>query len=211
MQSKPDAKANFSEKSTPKPLSLETLYHKYGIERSHAENVAQNALKLFDLLTPLHGLSKKHRKLMEIAALVHDIGISTALETHHQAGQAILYRNPPAEISEKLQPVVAWTTFLHRKKAGKKKVEKLQKTAFSELSSEVQALTLKLAALLRLADALDYSRMGSQIGNVAFKEGAVKLEIKGPGAYIDSERMYKKGDLWALLFKTKLEFSPVTT
>jgi len=36
----------------PDPLSLEDLFHKYGIERSHADNVARNALELFEILAP---------------------------------------------------------------------------------------------------------------------------------------------------------------
>jgi hypothetical protein len=38
----------------------------------------------------------------------------------------------------------------------------------------------------------------------------VKFEIKENGAAIDAERMAKKGDLWHLLYDTRLEFRPVT-
>lgn len=192
----------------PEPLSLEALCHKYGIERSHADNVARNALELFDLLTPVHGLDIKYRKLMEMAALVHDVGVSTDLEKHHRAGRDILFLHPPSELPEYHWPVVAWTTFLHKKKAGEKKLEKLQEMAFAGMPEDLQELTLKIAALLRLADALDYSRMESRLGSVRFGEGVVEFDIKGAGAEIDVERMYKKGDLWALLFKTRLEFRP---
>ncbi|MFY1112335.1 MAG: HD domain-containing protein [Methanosarcinaceae archaeon] len=192
----------------PEPLSLESLYSKYGIERSHADNVARNALELFDLLAPIHGLDLKYRQLMEIAALVHDTGISTDLDQHHKAGRDILFRHPPAELPEQLRPVVAWAAFLHRKKAGEKKLEKLRKTSFEEMPEEIQDITLKVAALLRLADALDYSRLESRLGSSKFGKKVVVFEIKGPGAAIDAERMAKKGDLWHLLFDTKLEFRP---
>ncbi|AKB25368.1 Exopolyphosphatase [Methanosarcina sp. MTP4] len=192
----------------PEPLSLESLYSKYGIERSHADNVARNSLELFDLLAPIHGLDLKYRQLMEIAALVHDTGISTDLDQHHKAGRDILFRYPPAELPEQLRPVVAWAAFLHRKKAGEKKLEKLRKTSFAEMPEEIQDITLKVAALLRLADALDYSRLESRLGSSKFGKKAVVFEIKGPGAVIDAERMAKKGDLWHLLFDTKLEFRP---
>lgn len=196
------------ENFVPEPLSLESLYYKYGVERSHADNVARNALELFDLLAPIHGLDRKHRRLMEIAALVHDTGISIDLEKHHKAGRDILFQHPPTELPESLRPVVAWTAFLHRKKAGEKKLEKLRKTSFAEMPEEIQDITLKVAALLRLADALDYSRMESRLGSSKFGKKLVVVEIKGPGAAIDAERMAKKGDLWHLLFDTKLEFMP---
>ncbi|MCQ1535709.1 HD domain-containing protein [Methanosarcina sp. KYL-1] len=196
------------ENFVPEPLPLEALYYKYSIERSHADNVARNALELFDLLAPVHGLDEKYRQLMEIAALVHDTGVSTDLEKHHKAGRDILFRHPPAELPERLRPVVAWTAFLHRKKAGEDKLEKLRKTSFAEMPEEIQDIALKVAALLRLADALDYSRLESRLGSSRFGKKVVVFKIKGPGAAIDAERMAKKGDLWDLLFDTKLEFSP---
>lgn len=196
------------EESIPEPLSLETLFHRYGIERSHADNVARNTLELFDILNNIHGLGPEIRRFVEIAALVHDTGVATDFENHHKAGRDILRLHPPSELPERLWPAVAWTTFLHKKKVGVKKLMKLRERAFGKMPEDLQDLTLKAAALLRLADALDYSRMESRIGNVKIGEKIVMFEIKGQGAEIDAERMGKKGDLWHLLYDTRLEFRP---
>ena len=77
------------------------------------------------------------------------------------------------------------------------------------MPEDLQDLTLKAAALLRLADALDYSRMDSRLGKVKLGKNSVIFEIEGHGAAIDAERMNKKGDLWHLLYDTRLEFIPV--
>ena len=198
------------EKPSPEPLDLEALYHRYGIERSHADNVARNVLELFDILAPVHGLGPEFRKLVEIAALVHDSGVATDMENHHKAGRDILLLHPPANLPEKLWQVVAWTAFLHKKKIGKKKLHKLNEKEFGSMPEDLQALTLKVAALVRLADALDYSRMESRIGGVTFGKQSIRFEIQGNGSTIDAERMRKKGDLWHLLYSTKLEFVPET-
>ncbi|AAM05787.1 predicted protein [Methanosarcina acetivorans C2A] len=189
-------------------MFLEDLFHKYGIERSHADNVARNALELFEILAPIHGLGPEYRKLVEIAALVHDTGVATDFENHHRAGRDILLRHPPAELPERLWPVVAWAAFLHKKRVGREKVAKLRLKAFGKMPEDLQDLTLKVAALIRLADALDYSRMESRLGKATFKGRKVRFEIIGQGAEIDAERMYKKGDLWSLLYDTELEFKP---
>lgn len=194
---------------SPEPLPLEALFHEYGIERSHADNVARNALELFDILHSIHGLDPGMRKFVEIAALVHDTGVVTDFENHHKAGRDILRMHPPAELPDRLWPVVAWTTFLHKRKIEKKKLEKLRGKAFGKMPDDLQDLTLKAAALIRLADALDYSRMESRLGKVTFGKLSVIFEIGGPGAAIDSERMNQKGDLWHLLYDTRLEFRPV--
>lgn len=198
--------AGNKEKPSPEPLDLEALYHRYGIERSHADNVARNVLELFNILAPVHGLRPEFRKLVEIAALVHDAGVATDLENHHKAGRDILLLHPPANLPEKLWQVVAWTAFLHKKKIGEKKLSKLAEKDFGNMPEDLQVLTLKVASLVRLADALDYSRMGSKLGQVSYGKQSIRFEIKGNGSAIDAERMRKKGDLWHLLYSTKLEF-----
>jgi len=205
---RPEGDSGSGEDFQPEPMPLEDLFHKYGIERSHADNVARNALELFEILAPAHGLGPEFRTLVEMAALVHDTGVVTDFENHHRAGRDILLRHPPAELPERLWPVVAWTAFLHKKRVGKEKVEKLKGKAFGKMPEDLQDVTLKVAALIRLADALDYSRMESRLGKATFKGRRVRFEIIGQGAEIDAERMYKKGDLWSLLYDTELEFKP---
>lgn len=192
----------------PEPLPLEALFHKYGIERSHADNVARNALELFDILHSIHGLNPELRKFVEIDALVHDAGVVMNFEAHHKAGRDILHLHPPSEVPERLWPVISWTAFLHKKKIGKKKLRKLKEKDFGKMPEDLQDLTLKVAALVRLADALDYSRMESRLGKVTFGKRSIRFEIEGQGAVIDAERMAKKGDLWHLLYDTRLEFRP---
>jgi exopolyphosphatase/pppGpp-phosphohydrolase len=204
-----DSTSGSKEKPSPEPLDLEALYHRYGIERSHADNVARNVLELFDILAPVHGLSPQFRKLVEIAALVHDAGVATDLEKHHKAGRDILLLHPPANLPEKLWQVVAWTAFLHKKKIGKKKLKKLNEKEFGDMPEDLQALTLKVAALVRIADALDYSRMESKLGDVTYGKQSIRFEIQGNGSAIDAERMHEKSDLWHLLHNTKLDFVPV--
>jgi len=192
----------------PEPLPLEDLYHIYGIERSHADNVARNTLELFDILNSIHGLHPEMRNLVEIAALVHDTGVATDFENHHKAGRLILLQHPPSEVPERFWPVVSWTAFLHKKRIGSEKLERLKGKDFGKMPEELQELTLKVAALVRLADALDYSRMESRLGKVTFGKRSIRFEIEGQGAVIDAERMAKKGDLWHLLYDTRLEFRP---
>jgi exopolyphosphatase/pppGpp-phosphohydrolase len=206
---KPSRNEQSEEGSVPEPLSLEALFHRYGIERSHADNVCRNALELFDILNNIHGLGSEMRRFVEIAALVHDTGVATDFENHHKAGRAILRLHPPSELPERLWPAVAWTTFLHKSKIGEKKLMKIRGKAFGKMTEDLQDLTLKAAALIRLADALDYSRMESRIGDVKIGEKVVRFDIEGEGAEIDAKRMNKKGDLWHLLYDTRLEFRPV--
>jgi CHAD domain-containing protein len=85
----------------------------------------------------------------------------------------------------------------------------------------VQAETLALAALVRMADGLDYSQTGtSQLGEIRGPEtplppseegggGRVEIEVTGPYAAIDADRAQHKADLWRLLFETDVQFKAV--
>ena len=133
-------KSQSEEGLLPKPLPLEALFHKYGIERSHADNVARNALELFDILRSVHGLNPELQKFVEIDALVHDIGVVTDFKDHHKAGRDILRFHPPSEVPESLWPIISWTAFLHKKKIGKKKLWKLKEKEFGKMSRTFRTL-----------------------------------------------------------------------
>ena len=156
----------------PQPWPLEILFDRYGVDRAHARTVADHALALFDHLLPFHGLPPERRPLLETAALVHNVGLETDPNRHHVAGRDILLAHPLAGLDEHERQMVALTTFLHRKRITPGKLNKLaQQTLFANLPAPVQIETLTLAALVRMADGLDYTQAGtSRLGQVRQRE-----------------------------------------
>jgi CHAD domain-containing protein len=194
---------------SPQPLPLEVLFDRYGVDRAHARTVADRALALFDGLSPFHGLPPERRPLLETAALLHNVGLQTDPASHHIAGRDILLAHPPTELDDHERLVVALISFLHCKRITPKKLEKLTKTRFAILPEPLLHEALALAALVRLADGLDYSETGtSQLEEVRQQEGIVEIEVVGPHAAMDAERAGAKSDLWRLLFETDLRFKP---
>lgn len=189
-----------------KALPLQTLFEKYHIERNHARRVTENALKLFDELKAIHGLGDEYRRVIWICSLVHDIGVYTDVEEHHKAGRDILMHSPPSELPENFWPFAVWTAFLHKKKISAKKLEKLKNKPFGNLPEELQKNVLKIAALIRIADGLDYSRMYSDLYNIIMDDYSVMIMVKGPGASIDTNRADNKSDLWRLIFDQMIDF-----
>jgi len=195
----------------PQPLTLETLFDRYAVDRTHARIVADHALALFDHLLPFHSLPPERRSLLETAALVHNVGVETDPDRHHVVGRDILLAHPPAGLDECERQMVALTTFLHRKRITRKRLANLAESAFAELPEPAQAETLALAALIRMADGLDYSQTGtgtSRLGQVRQREGIVEMEVLGPYAAVDAEQAQAKSDLWRLLFDIDVRFEP---
>jgi len=217
---------------SPSPLPLQALFDRYHVDVAHARAVAEHALALFDRLATIHGLPPERRPLLEMAALVHNVGLESDPDRHHVAGRDILLAHPPAELNDEGRRIVATTTFLHRKRITRPKLDRLAETAFVGLPASVQSEALALAALVRLADGLDSSMTGSsQLGEMRRREGAggytreaggytreagqytrevVEFEVTGPCAEVDAGRAQEKGDLWRLLFGITLEFRATT-
>lgn len=207
LPAEPSAAETVAEAERP-GIALEELCRRYDVDMAHARAVADHALALFDHLSPFHGLSPQRRSLLETAALLHNVGLETDPNRHHTAGRDILLSNPLVELDDQERLIVALTTYLHRKRMTPKKLEKkVSKPAFADLPESVRAEALVLAALVRLADGLDYTQTGSsQLGQVQVREGLVEIEVTGPYATIDAARAQKKSDLWQLLFETDLQF-----
>lgn len=189
------------------PVPLQTLFEKYHIERTHARKVTENALKLFDELKSIHHLGDEYRQVIWICSLVHDIGMYIDVEDHHKAGRDILMHSPPSELPEKFRSFAAWITFLHKKKIEQRKLDKLRNKTFGKLPEEMQANILKIAALIRIADGLDYSRTNSGLHKVIADDYNVMILVKGPGASVDAERADTKSDLWRLIYDQMIAFS----
>ncbi len=208
----------------PEHWSLETLFDRYAVDETHARTVADHALALFDHLLPFHSLPPERRSLLETAALLHNVGLETDPDRHHAAGRDILLAHPPVGLDDHERRIVALTTFLHRKRITRKKLDKLaQRPLFADLPPSAQSEALALAALVRLADGLDYSQTGSsRIERVQQQavpspfqgrpgRNVVEIEVTGPYAALDADRAQAKSDLWQLLFEAALHFrSPET-
>jgi len=189
-----------------KPVSVQILFEIYHVERAHARKVTENALRLFEELKEVHCLGEEYRRVIWIASLVHDVGVYTDIASHHKAGRDILMHSPPNELPHKFWPVAVWTTFLHKKKMNREKLDKLKLKPFGKMSAQMQEDTLRLAALIRIADGLDYSRMDSRLNRITMHKKKIVVTVQGPGSQTDASRADEKSDLWKLLYHHGITF-----
>ena len=125
---------------------------RYGWNEGHAKQVAAIALALFDQTKTLHGLDNRDRELLYLAALVHDIGEYISVEGHDRHGAYLLEnsRLPGFDMDEKNQ-LVSVVRF-HRRGSPK-----ADYPPYAALPKATATKVVKMAAILRLADALDRS------------------------------------------------------
>jgi len=126
----------------------------------HARHTARLATEIFDATAPLHGLGPDSRELLELAALLHDIGEHVS-RSGHDRHTAYLIENgglrgfAPTEIHK----LVVMGRY-HVRGTPKPGFD-----AFGALDAEGRAEVLALTGMLRIADALDASH-GSPVERV---------------------------------------------
>jgi exopolyphosphatase/guanosine-5'-triphosphate,3'-diphosphate pyrophosphatase len=121
----------------------------------HERRVKQIASKLFDLTWPLHGLRSRHRRLLALAAVVHDVGRSVDDRTHPQQGKKLIARAKALPVSPRTRRALMYLTRYHRGEVPPEKADSI-------LKPDDDHQTLRwLLALLRAADSLDSRAIGS--------------------------------------------------
>jgi len=192
------------------PLPLATLLERYEVDLDHANHVAEHALRLFDTLALAHHLPLERRELLRISALLHNIGETKDHKHRHKAGEAILLEHPPLDLDADERRIVAATTYLHRKRIKTKKLRKLQaRPYFAALALETQEEALALAALLRMAVALESSHSATtEIKDIDRQAYHIGIKVAGPHAAKDAASAEKRTDLWRHCFESHIIFEP---
>ena len=131
------------------------LGRKYQFEESHARLTAMLVKRLFEQTKPLHNIDDSNLLLLEVAALLHDIGHFINPTDHEKQGYHLLNAHRLLGLTTYEQKIIASLVLLHRPK--KSWLEEGLKC----LSPKDHILVLKLSALVRLADAMDISHAGS--------------------------------------------------
>ncbi|MDY6876196.1 MAG: CHAD domain-containing protein [Chloroflexota bacterium] len=194
---------------SPRPerpeITVDELCQHYEVDMAHARHVADLALALFDVTAEVHGLPSNRRDLLETAAILHNVGFAFYPEKHHTAGRDIILEHRLVELGEVEQQMVACTTAFHRKRFKPRRIDK--EPSFLALPDEARDETLALAALLRLADGLDYSQSQTTLlGEAQSSLQAIVLPVLGPFSEEDATRARRKADLWHHLFEVELHF-----
>jgi exopolyphosphatase/guanosine-5'-triphosphate,3'-diphosphate pyrophosphatase len=152
----------------------------------HGRQVARLALALFDALAGDLGLPAATRELLEYAALLHDVGHRIDRDRHHRHS-AYLIRNAELLGFEPLEiETIAQVARGHRKQIPRPSDPELR-----ALPARTRRHVRALAALLRVADALDRTHFGVVREVRATRQGG-RLVLR-----VDPGRENAELELWA--------------
>ncbi len=189
--------------------SVEALAARFGETNEHGRQVARLALKLFDVTAPALGLPARSRELLEYAALLHDVGHAVDHDRHNHHSyyliqNAELLGFDPAEIE-----IIAQAARGHRKQAPK-----LSSPEMQSLTPPRRRQVRGLAAILRVADAVDRSHFSvvKDFG-VSYAPGRLILEADSGEESADLElwAAERRTDLLSRLLDRKIILRPSVT
>jgi exopolyphosphatase/guanosine-5'-triphosphate,3'-diphosphate pyrophosphatase len=126
------------------------LGRRYLFDEAHARHVAALALSLFDQLEELHDLDEHDRRLLLAAALLHDIGQFISYRRHHKHSFYLIQHASLPDLTSNDILLVALVARYHRRADPSREHDE-----FRDLKDAEQERVTLMAALLRVADALD--------------------------------------------------------
>jgi exopolyphosphatase/guanosine-5'-triphosphate,3'-diphosphate pyrophosphatase len=135
--------------------SVEGLASRFLADNEHGRHVAHLALELFDATASALGLSPGRRQMLEYAALLHDIGHVIDHDRHNRHSYYLIKNAELLGFNSTEIEMLALIARGHRKQGGQFYSNELR-----GMSAEEKRTVRGLAALLRVADALDRSHFG---------------------------------------------------
>jgi exopolyphosphatase/guanosine-5'-triphosphate,3'-diphosphate pyrophosphatase len=148
-------------------------------DQHHLAQVTKLALALFDKLPDLHGLGARERLLLEITAILHDIGWSRTTDGgHHKHSRDMILEAELPGLTEDERTLCALIARYHNKAEPDVKQHK----GFAALKKKERALVSWLAAILRVADGLDCThRCAVRIGECELGRKRLTISLAARG------------------------------
>lgn len=182
--------------------SARQLGRKYRYDEPHALCVAALALKLFDLLKQDHGLGTKERMLLEVSAILHDIGMYISSMSYHKHSSYLVDAEEIFGLRKSDKNIVSNVVRYHRRSHPQASHE-----PYMSLPRQDRAVVSKLASILRAADALDKSRQ-QKIRNFTLERTEDNYVVWVPeetgDISIERDSLSKRGALFLEVFGAAL-------
>jgi exopolyphosphatase/guanosine-5'-triphosphate,3'-diphosphate pyrophosphatase len=182
-------------------FSVRNLFARYPQEIAHTARVRNFCRQLFRALAPLHGYGPPEERLLDEAALLHDIGMSVGYYDHHKHGEYLVMGSALPGLTHREQALLGLLVRYHRK--GEPKLGSYKPLMLPDDGKRLE----RLAALLRLAEYLERSRAGRVAGvAVTLEAKRVRLGLEAAEEpWVELAEVRKQQGLFRKAFGRELE------
>ena len=186
--------------------SAMAVAEKFHVDLVHAQNVAELAVCLFDQLQADHGLGARHRLLLRVAGLLHEIGSAVSSRAHHKHSYYLISNSEIFGLGRDEIIIVAHIARYHRR--GTPKPSHVE---YMALPRRTRVVINKLAALLRMADALARGHF-QKASDLRFERQGDELLVSVPGGaalLLEQRAIATKGDLFEDIYGIKVRLEQI--
>ena len=181
--------------------SATELGRRYRVDAAHARRTAALADQLFDQLADYHRLGGRHGRVLTLAALLHEIGLFVGTTGYHKHSMYLIVNSELFGVSKRDLQLVGLVARYHRRASPKP-----THTPFTQIDRRGRVAVSKLAAMLRVAKALDESRSG-RIDSVKATVDGDRLVLTAPGVddlSLERLALRQSGTLFREIFGLRL-------
>jgi len=181
--------------------SARAIGEKYCFSAEHAFHVADLAAQLFDQLQRDHGLGPRPRLLLRVAAILHEVGGFVSNRAHHKHSYYLISNSEIFGLRREESQIVALVARYHRR--GVPDAAHLE---YMMLPRESRMVVSKLAAILRVADALDRGH-AQQIRDIQVERRPDEFVIYArgvPDLALERRALAAKADLFEDIYGMKV-------
>lgn len=150
------------------------LGRKFEFDEPHSKQVSKLCGILFQGLREEHQLDPRYELLLRVAALLHEVGLYISTGSYHKHSMYLIQHSELFGLSRSDVQLVALTARYHRRASPKP-----THTVFTTLSRDQRIAVVKMAAMLRVADALEASH-SQRLHELRFSREGGRLVISIP-------------------------------
>jgi len=152
-----------------------SLGRKFQFDESHARKVADLSRRLFVELREEHRLEARYEVILYVAALLHEIGLFISTPGHHRHSMYLIQNSELFGLGKRDVLLIALVARYHRRASPRPSHE-----GYNTLDRDDRIAVAKMAAMLRIADALDRSH-SQRVRDIQFSREDSRLIILVPG------------------------------
>ncbi|HTZ73528.1 MAG TPA: HD domain-containing protein [Candidatus Aquilonibacter sp.] len=170
----------------------------------HAEQVSRLALALFDQLRPLHQFGAELRVVLEMAAVLHDVGHFVNRKSHHRHGEYLVRNSEIPGLRGWRCDMVAALVRYHNCKSE----PQLEHASYAALDGPRRRQVRMLGSLLRIAEKLESDhaqRVGGVDVYIAGRKAIFQIRA-AEGTRLDLTGLARKAELFEKEFRLRPEF-----
>ncbi len=186
------------------------LGRRYHYDEAHELQVRKLALQLFDGLQPLTNLSARSRLMLSVAAILHDIGYYVSPRGHERHSRYLISSSEIMGFTRDELQRIGFIAGYH-----KRPMRALSDPELAALPAAERVEVLKLASLLRLAEALDPDHQ-QRVDRVTARISSANLRLLVETRFGDrddftiiADSFRRKADLFEEIFGIKPTLSEV--